>query len=655
MIWLQATEVAKLMAYDISSIQKKCKLGDFGSKGYGYRYVSGSKGQGGKCLQIALEALPERVQMAYHKQCDETVPFYNEAIFTAAQRDRAAHKKKTVKRYEKFCKEQKAIGRGKGDIMNDFISRYNADNSTQSITAKTLYEWISKAHSGDPYALIDGRGGYNRGSTSIDAELWTYFKSFYLRLSKPTLNDCYRITRLEADRRGIVVPGRKAFEIAVRNIPYGELALFRDGPKVFDDKYLPYVERDYGQLKPNEQWVSDHHLWDVFVRVQDGNGGWRAERPWGSYWMDMCTRKVLCHLLRVENPNSDGVICSFGEGVKHFGIPESVLLDNGKDYKANDLFSKQDEEVISSNLQVNLDIKTVYAIPYNAKAKPIERLFETFESQFGKRFPTYAGSNAKERPELLKDLPIMEYPTLEEFTELHNKFVYDIYNNTPHSGDGLDNLSPNMAYASKPFVVRKMAAEVLQLCLMRVKGKRTVQRNGVTFNDEHYYMGENNINYVGKKVLARYSPFEPKKLYIYDLNDNFITIANKVEKKGFNSAVIDFAQIGKMKKDARAAAMRKHTKLPPQNVKTTIVQQAQLAAQSAPEPVLQQAVEIVRNAKMEENARRIAMSDADRQYQDNLTKQAMESTVADKRKQQLLEKFTQQMLSGQNLKEAASR
>ena len=74
--------------------------------------------------------------------------------------------------------------------------------------------------------------------------------------------------------------------------------------------------------------------------------------------------------------------------------------------------SEDDQKKIYNSLAANLQIAVTYAIPYNAKAKPIERVFNTFEEQLGKKYPSYAGSNAKKRPEDLKDLNIMDVITL---------------------------------------------------------------------------------------------------------------------------------------------------------------------------------------------------------------------------------------------------
>lgn len=646
MTWISPKDAAQLLHYDVSYIRKQCKAGEYGKQNIGYRYTKGSKGRGGKQLQIALEALPEQAQAAYQKQQGETIPFRNEAIFTRAQRAEAEHRKCVVLLFEEYRANRLKGGEVKETILKgDFVCKYNMEHPNKTITTKTLYEWIRKFYSGDPYALIDGRGGYNRGSSSINPEMLEYFKALYLKPSQPSVKECYRLTRIEADTRGISIPSEKAFRLAASRISDADLTLARRGKKAFEDGYMPYIERNYSTLSPNDQWVSDHHVWDIFVRVPDGKGGWKKDRPWGTYWMDMCTRKVMASSIRVQSPNSDIVLCSFGNGVRAFGVPKSVLLDNGKDYKSSDLFSTQDEEVIISNLQRNFQIKTVFAIPYNARAKPIERMFNTFESQFGKKFPSYVGSDTQKRPESLKDIDIMECPTLEEFIELHDEYVYNIYCNSEHSGEGMDSMTPNQAYSSKPFAVRRVSEEVLRLCLMRIKGKRTVQRNGVTFNGEHYYMGSMNINYVGKPVFARYDPNNPDTLHIFDLNDNYLTLAHKVQKQGFDSALVDFKGHGQRRKEARAAVTKEHPHATAgcslQSVKELVKQQAAQAAISAPEKAAPRVIEPIRNAKMEENARRASIPDLDRQYQDALAKQQAEMQAKDAQKKRYAEAFKQ--------------
>lgn len=625
MIWLSCASVSDLMTISERSVRRKALKDNFFADGF--RYVSGERG--GKHLEILLEALPAEAQAAYRNQhrepSEDPEPIINREQYALSQRRKGELKAAAVCEFGQYRRKKRKAGiRKEAEIIESFLSEWEAKHPDFTFTAQTLYAWRRKTKAGDPEKLVDKRGGHNRGKSAIPEEMLQYFKSRYLQESKPSVASCYRLTKLKADESGIVIPGLRAFEIAAENIPAPQIAEFREGSKYFSDRYMPYTERDYEALAPNDRWVSDHHLWDIFVRVPDGKGGWKAVRPWGTYWMDMRTRKVMGSIVRNGDPNADIVVCAFGVGVESFGVPRSVLLDNGRDYKARDVFNEECKSVIHS-LAVNLLIDTVYAIPYNAKAKPIERLFDTFEQQFGKLQCTYAGSNAKARPESLAALDIMEYPTMEQFIAMHDQYVYEVYNNAPHSGYYMNGKSPNQMYAELPFSVRRVEKRTLFFSLMRVKGKRKVQRNGVTFNHVHYY-NDNIINFIGKNVYARYNPNQPDILYLFDEAGNYLFSASKIVKLGFAPTPADYARENERRRIARYNALSSFK--PDKAVRSVETVQTLIASQAAAMPATPAAspavTEIIRNPAMEEAARRAALSDPERQYQDTLAKQESE-------------------------------
>ena len=562
MIWLSTKETADLLGYEVSTIRKKVKKGE-----YKIDYIPAATGQGGKNIKILLESLPEQAQKAYqNKHGEYQIVVNTNFTCTKKQREKGELRAKAVSEYKKFLKEQQKSGiTKKTEIMDLFIQKWNQEHDFQ-IAKKSLYDWMRISKSGQAEKLIDKRGGYNRGQSTIPEYYTNMFDSLYLQQTKPSIESCYKEVKLKASLNGDYLPGIKAFRNYVKNMNNAILIRAREGQKAFDDKCMPYIERDYSLLHPNQFWVSDHHLWDIFVRVPDNKGGWKLERPWGSYWMDMRTRKIMSSIIRTESPNSDVVLCSFGLGVEHFGIPYGVRLDNGKDYKAHDMFypeghyivSEEDEKKIFSSLASNLQIEVTYAIPYNAKAKPIERVFSTFEEQLGKKYPSYAGSNAKQRPEDIKGLNIMDVITLDEFVKQHNQYVYEIYNETGHSGDAMYGKSPNQAYADIPFTIRRASKEALYFSLMRVKGQRTVQRNGITFNGVHFY-NDNCINYIGQKVTAKYDPTKPEILYVFDTNENFLFAAEEIQKQGWNLTAEDYQRENHRKKIAKQKALNSYT------------------------------------------------------------------------------------------------
>lgn len=649
MAWLSTKETAELLGYSERAIRSKAKNGE-----YAYRYIPSSTGRGGRKMEISMESLPEQAQKAYLNKNGECQTVFNtDYASTKEQRKKGEWRALAVAEYRKFLKQSAKEGMTKKtEIMDLFVRQWNNEHDFQ-ISKKSLYDWMKKSKSGQVEKLIDKRGGYNRGQSTIPEYYRNMFDSIYLQQTKPSIESCFKEVRLEASLKGDYLPGIKAFRNHVRNTSNSMVIRTREGQKAFDDKCMPYIERDYSLLHPNQFWVSDHHLWDIFVRVPDNKGGWKLERPWGSYWMDMRTRKIMSSIIRTESPNSDVVLCSFGLGVEHFGIPNGVRLDNGKDYKARDMFypeghyivSEEDENKIFSSLASNLQIEVTYAIPYNAKAKPIERVFSTFEEQLGKKYPSYAGSNAKQRPEDLKGMDIMDVITLDEFIKQHNRYVYEIYNETGHSGDAMYGKSPNQAYADIPFTIRRASKEVLYFSLMRVKGQRTVQRNGITFNGVHFY-NDNCINYIGQKVTARYDPAKPEILYIFDTNENFLFIAEEIQKQGWDLTAEDYQRENHRKKVARQKALNSY--IADNVVRSTeaIGERLKRQAESMErtEVAAPKTAEIVRNDKIEENIRRISMSDMERRYEDILNQNKARKKAVSDRQKELADKFKRKML-----------
>lgn len=650
MIWLSTKEAADLLSYSDRAIRNKAKNGE-----YACRYTPSATGRGGKKMEILLGSLPEQAQKAYQNKYGEDQIVFNETYTsTRSQKEKGKQRASAVAEYRKFLKQSEREGKKKKtEIMNLFVQKWNSEHDFH-ISTKSLYDWMRKSKSGQVDKLIDRRGGYNRGQTSIPEEYQKLFDSLYLQQTQPTVASCFEEVKIKASINGDLLPGIKAFHNYVRNMNKAKLIRAREGEKAFEDKCMPYTERDYDSQDPNNSWVSDHHLWDVFVRVPDGKGGWKLARPWGSYWMDIKSRKIMSSIVRIESPNADIVLCSFGLGVEHFGIPAVVRLDNGRDYKAKDLFypkdryiiSEEDEQSFFSSIATNLQIYTSYSNPYNAKAKPIERVFNTFEGQFGKKYRSYAGSNAKKRPEDLKDLNIMDVITLEEFIAQHNQYVYEIYNNSSHSGKGMYGRSPNQTYAEELFTIRRVSKEVLYFSLMRVKGERTVDRNGITFNGTHFY-NENCINYLKQRVLARYDPTKPEILYIFDLNENFLFIAQEVQKQEWGASAEDYKKENHRKKIARQKALNCYRADNVIRSTESIGERLSRQAESLEKAAIAKpkTIEVIRNEKIEENLQRISMSDIDREYEDILARNVGRKEQVSSRQKELADRFKQNMLA----------
>ncbi len=644
--WISTKEAAKVLhkcERDIRDDVKKRKL-------YMYRDVKGNAGRGGIRVEILLESLPEYAQKEYHNQVygGSQVVVSTVPTSTKAQKEKGELRDLAVNEYKKYEKKRKEGGETrKGIIRAEFIELWNKEHPGFQTTSKSLYEWQKNRKKGR--SNVDRRGGQNRGQSSIPPFYREYFTSLYLQQSKPTLESCFHETQIRAKQNGDTIPGIKAFKNLRDKIPKPVLIRGREGKKAFEDKCMPTQLRDYSSLAPNDIWVADHHEWDIFVRVPDGAGGWKPVRPWGSYWIDQRTRKVLSGYLRDGSPNADIVLQSFAPAVEEFGIPKGVYLDNGKDYKARDLFMMEENGTVYNNLAKNLQMDVTYAIPYNARAKVIERMFKTFESRLAKMYPSYAGRNAKERPEEYREIEVMEMITLEEFIEQHDEYAYQIYNEDPQKGNGMNDQSPNYLYNTLGYVKRIMPDNVLDFCLLRTKGVRTIQKEGITF-DYTLYLNPEFQDRLGQKVIAKYNPVKPGLLYIFDLEENFLFTASRRKESSFSPTGEDYAEANHIKKTARESALNGYK--PNREIRTTEAIGERLdiiAAHMEKAPVSEpKTVEVVRNPKMEENARRSSMSELERNYEDALEKQRQRERERQQADNEIFrrhrEKFKKEML-----------
>ncbi|XBX03580.1 transposase domain-containing protein [Enterocloster clostridioformis] len=663
MIWLSVKEAAELLGYGERAVRKKAQ-----NKEYQNRYISSSAGRGGRKMEILLESLPEQAQKAYHNEHGECQTVFNtDYTYTKSQREKGELRALAVAEHRKYQKEMIKGGMTKKtEIMKFFVTKWNIEHPDFQITSKSLYDWMKKSKTGKVEYLADRRGGYNRGLCSIPKKYQDYFLSLYLQQSKPPFDVCFRLTQIEANKNGDSIPGKKAFRNLLKNMDRTIIIREREGKKAFEDTCMPTTLRDYSQLKPNDMWVSDHHLWDIFVRIPDGKGGWKVARPWGSYWMDMRTRKVMSSFIRVEPPNSDIVLLSFGLAVEKYGIPKKIYMDNGKDYKARDLFypeghksrqDKENQEIVSHGMQetelkktynslaANLQLDVTYANPRNAKAKPIERLFDTFEDGLGKLYASYAGSNAKNRPEDLKDLDIMSMITMEEFIKQHKCYVEDIYNNSSHTGDSMDNKSPDYWYNHIDFTKNTMSSEALYFTLMRTSQPRKVGKEGITFNKE-LYLNPEYQNYLGREVIIKYNPTKPEIIYVFDINENFLFIATRRNKYGFELTDDDYAKANHEKKLARTAALNGYKQNSEIRSTEAIGQRLNDYANSLDKvsPSTPRVVKPIRNEQIEETIRRVHSSSIDRNYEDVLKANEKIRKDTEEKQKKMVDNFRQKML-----------
>lgn len=538
MTWLKVKEVAELLGMTERGVRKSATQ----LNKYVYCHVDGI-GQGGKQILIALESLPQEAQDTYNGK-EREVKNSTYMRLTADQRKKVDFKLSVVLKYREFKREYT-----KADKMTEFLKQYN-EQAESTLTKRQINHWEHKYEREGINGLVDRRGGYNKGCSNIPDEVWKTFLALYLKESKPTKEQCYRM--IVDYFPTLEIPHISAFTRKLEGLGKDALILGRDGMKAYNDNVLPTMQIDYDKIYSNMQWVADHHIFDVLVVDESGH----VFRPWLSGWFDRRSRFIVGYVVNKIPPNSDIVLDSFAKACHKCGIPDETLLDNGKDYKVYDLFNND----FALSVTNQMGIKVTNAIPFNAKAKPIERLFGTLEGTYCKHLTSYIGNDPKKRPEKMKKVN----EKLKEIAMPYNEFIEFVdnmiktYNNSPHSGRGMNNRTPIEVYKNsfkKPLRMVK-TDDILNLFLMRTTKSLKVGKNGIRIPEiGERYEDIKLFEFFGKNVFARYNSDDLKQVYVFTEQDEFVCIAEckKFVDLGVDAEVTKqtIRELNKRKKEIR--------------------------------------------------------------------------------------------------------
>jgi putative transposase len=488
---------------------------------------------------------------------------------TASQREALDRKLSILANWKKF-KFEPANG-------NKSITRLAAEYTAHlefeghEVSLRTIQLWECDFSEGGEAALVDGRlknksgGGGGGGGGDDDgpfAEFFDYVRRLYLTQRKTSMKFCHDHAMLKAAEMGWQAP--ESYKTTVRmlkQIPHRVITLKREGPRKYDAQHGPYIERDYSGLPCNEVWESDEHIFDVWVLAPDG----RLVRPVLIPWFDVRSRYVVGFKICDRAGDSATIISTFVAAGKAHGFPEAIHVDNGKIYDSRAMqgvskierrrMKKEnawcaEQYRLASGITQRLDVETIHAIPFNAKAKTIERFFGTVEGRFCRQFDSYCGNCPQNRPEELKRrIDAGQVKTLAEFTADFTAWLEVDYHNRGHTGDAMDGKTPAQVYAENLKSKRVLPADKIDLLTRRQSPMLKVGRAGVMFEGLNYGMNDLAC-YWGKEVYLLIDDNDRSAVQAYEPNGRLICTTHSNERLPYNckdTAALKSAQREKAK------------------------------------------------------------------------------------------------------------
>lgn len=572
--WLTADETAAYLNITSKGVRKNANSGKYGQ--VRFEENSGRGGKDGRIMMIPLSGLPEFVRKAYlyDHGFSLTTPSEEDSWDKEPEwkREKATQCLMALNAWEQYL----AINQGsKVDLSTEFVRNWNIANPDNSISVQSLYRWRKDYRAGGRMALIPGWGESKR-DRQIDPEAFQYFMKLYGTKNQRKIADCYFDLVEVSDEKGWRIPSLRTLQrIVQEDVPVATLVLLREGEEAFRNKCQPYILRDPETVKANQVWVGDHYRMDMFVKGPNG----KPVRPWVTGWVDFRSRKFLGWIISYGG-NTDTIMASFAKPAmdKTIGLPGDIYIDNGQDYSSHEFAGrghrhqakKVDEERIMPMVQ-QFGIVPHFAIPKNARAKIIERQFRVASEKFCKRYPTYCGSDNKERPEglteFMKDHPD-QVPTLEQIQTEFSEWITYIYNKLPSEGKGRQGECPDQTFERTRGPIRLATESQMRLCFMRHSKPLTVHGNGVQFFG-NWYFDPCLVIFQGKKINIRYREDDMTKVFAFSLKDEFI---GEVKMKKA------LPVLGASKEDIRAANQEA------KQVKRIAKEYAAMSAEVAAEP-----------------------------------------------------------------------
>ena len=553
MDYLTVKEVSELKGCSERYIKKLCKDGKLETK-----QEPNSKGR--MKYLIPVSALSEDLQIRYYnslkKECGITLQL-QEADKKKKEplKERSKGVLKPFEEYSEVERNQivfwsnlldewqrlRADKKSKTEFDALFVAKTKFDNPDLELSVGILYRKYTAYKENDLNGLIDNRGGHNKGKSSIPPQVWEAFLWYYLDQKRLTVSKSYTLTLswcnefypelLEE------IPVERTFRRHVESDILQAVKIYkRDGEKAMKDRCLPYIQRMYDNLNANDVWIADNHTLDVISIDEETQ---IKHRLCITTFQD-AKSGVITGWNITDNPSMQSTVLALRHGIKRFGIPKIVYVDNGREFlnfgfggqgNREHKSSKENPEILPTTILQRLQIEMRNAIVRNAKAKPIERTFYTLKNQLSKVFDGYCGGTILERPESLKRR-IKNGEILQDYEVRQYLWIDGDYNVQAYGGNE-QNAYQGMSRIDvwnksiKKVGIRVASESELNLMLMKPTKLQKITREGVKIKvrgeNIWFYDTQETVKHLGEKVFVRYGPADLSSVRIYDENDRYLT------------------------------------------------------------------------------------------------------------------------------------
>ena len=471
-----------------------------------------------------------------------------------------------IRKWQEF--RRKAVNKLQADY--DFVKLHNSSDSylfsvLGKISRGSLHRWKASLDGTEDYTRLIPNYKYvsvNEYRTCLTDEEIKIFMGLLLHPNRICIGKAIALTKYKLKEQGqSFIPADITFRRYAKwfkDNNYDKWVLARDGEKALSDKVESYIKRDASLLDVGDILVADGNKL-AFQVINPFTG--KPCRATLVGFLDWKSTALVGYEIMLEE-NTQCIASALRNAIINLDmIPKIVYQDNGRAFRAKyftcgsgsdgskrkrgafvgepNSFSddKGFGELGFYGLYAKLGIETVFARPYNARSKVIERFFKEFQEGFEKLMPSYVGSSIINKPAYLKrnekfhsylynallvggvkrarsgadssPLPPIRYiPTIEETIKMIDMWL-KFKNSRPCTN------APNMTIAEVLENRKKQNIDKSLLDdLMLATEVKTFQRNGIRFLNCDYF--DERLYGFKSKVLIKYNLVDLNGIYKYN-------------------------------------------------------------------------------------------------------------------------------------------
>ena len=438
-----------------------------------------------------------------------------------------------IRKWQEF--RRKAVNKLQADY--DFVKLHNSSNSylfsvLGKISRGSLHRWKASLDGTEDYTRLIPNYKYvsvNEYRTCLTDEEIKIFMGLLLHPNRICIGKAIALTKYKLKEQGqSFIPADITFRRYAKwfkDNNYDKWVLARDGEKALSDKVEPYIKRDASLLDVGDILVADGHKL-AFQVINPFTG--KPCRATLVGFLDWKSTALVGYEIMLEE-NTQCIASALRNAIINLDmIPKIVYQDNGRAFRAK--YFTDDKgfgELGFYGLYEKLGIETVFARPYNARSKVIERFFKEFQEGFEKLMPSYVGSSIINKPAYLKrnekihkTLHKDYVPTIEETIKMIDMWL-KFKNSQPCTN------APNMTIAEVLESRKKQNIDINMLDdLMLATEVKTIQRNGIRFLNCDYF--DERLYGLRGKVLVKYNLFDLTSVKIFTPKGEYLCTAERV-------------------------------------------------------------------------------------------------------------------------------